>query len=95
LSIDLRKCIVHWRLKEGKSLAEVSRLAGCCKRTVSNITSLYLSTGEFTHADPRTLGRPRLLSMLDKSYILSILHDNPALYLDEIQDMMWYNRDID
>ncbi|KIK50741.1 hypothetical protein GYMLUDRAFT_141332, partial [Collybiopsis luxurians FD-317 M1] len=31
----------------------------------------------------------------DKSYILSILQDNPALYLDEIQDKLWHNREVD
>jgi hypothetical protein len=33
--------------------------------------------------------------MEDKSYIISALKQNPTLYLDEIQDRIWDNREID
>ncbi|KAF5356734.1 hypothetical protein D9757_005211 [Collybiopsis confluens] len=95
LDIDLRKRIVQWRVREGKSAAECGELAGCCENTVRSITSLYLDMGVYRNSDARALGRPRLLTMEDKAYVLSILKDNPTLYLDEIQDMMWYNRSVD
>ncbi|KAF5355376.1 hypothetical protein D9757_014591 [Collybiopsis confluens] len=50
--------------------------------------------GVYRNSDACALGRPRLLTMEDKVYVLSILKDNPTLYLDEIQDMMWYNQSV-
>lgn len=95
LSIDLRNRIIHWRIREGRTVSEVAALAGCGERVVKSITCLYLETGEFSNGTAHTMGRPRILTMSDKSYIRSVLQEKPSLYLDEIQDMLWFNREID
>ncbi|KAE9399374.1 hypothetical protein BT96DRAFT_820691, partial [Gymnopus androsaceus JB14] len=88
ISIDLRKRIIHWCLQDDKTITETASLAGCCEKTVRNIVNLYLDTGAYINSDARAVGRPRILTIADKGYILSLLDNNPALYLDEVQDKL-------
>lgn len=95
ISDQLREHIVSWR-EEGTSIQEIARLAGCKERAIYKILALHRATGGI--ATPESLiprGRPRVLSRTDIEYILSLLADNPTIYLDEIQAKLAANREVD
>ncbi|KAF5343167.1 hypothetical protein D9758_017053 [Tetrapyrgos nigripes] len=86
--------MIQW-WKEEKPISEIAKLAGCTERTVYALLSLYHTTGEVVNLSALPYSRPRLLTLEDRAYIQGILDANPTLYLDEIQDKLWDDREVD
>ena len=85
LQQQLRECIIHWRHNDNLSVAEIANLAGCGTTTVYDILKCFRETGKYsTETFP---GHPRILNREDIDFITS-LNDNPAVYLDEIQQKL-------
>ncbi|KAF5370625.1 hypothetical protein D9758_002057 [Tetrapyrgos nigripes] len=94
LSVDLHKRIVHWRINEQREVSEIAELAGCAERTVYSILKLYADMGTY-QSKVTGVGRPRLFTMEDKAYTVSVFRQNPTLYLNKLQDRMWRDRELD
>ncbi|KAF5346415.1 hypothetical protein D9758_012768 [Tetrapyrgos nigripes] len=86
--------MIQW-WKEEKPISKIAKLAGCTERTVYALLSLYRTTGEVINLSALPYSHPRLLTLEDRAYIQGILDANPALYLDEIQDKLWDDREVD
>ena len=92
LSEQLRERIVAWRFTDGKEISEIAQLAGCSERSIYNVLRMHREYGHMPN--PRTQGHPRALDIGDVNYIVSLLDANPALYLDELQELLEGNRGI-
>ena len=53
------------------------------ERTVRRIVNFFLATGNV--ASGVNFGRPRVLTSLEETLILSIIFENLGIYLDEVQ----------
>ncbi|KAF5369966.1 hypothetical protein D9758_001181 [Tetrapyrgos nigripes] len=94
LGTELRKRMIQW-WKDDMPISEIAKLAGCCNQTVYALLSLYRNTGEVVNSSALPYGRPKLLKPEDRAYIQGILDADPTLYLDEIQDKLWDDRQVD
>ncbi|KAF7341824.1 Transposase domain-containing protein [Mycena sanguinolenta] len=95
LAPQLRERIVAWRYEQRKPVDEIAELAGCSESTVYEILRNYRDFGQTNNPYAQRRGRPRALDMGDISYLSSVLDANPTLYLDEIQELLWENREVD
>lgn len=95
LSDDLRSRIVSWSIDDGMSAPDIAHLAHCSERTVHEILRIWREYGELHDPTVRARGRRRALNTGDLDYMTSLIIGNPTHYLDEIQDLLYNNRDID
>ncbi|EPQ53367.1 hypothetical protein GLOTRDRAFT_22969, partial [Gloeophyllum trabeum ATCC 11539] len=85
---ELRSQIVAWRYEQGLSVHDIHKLCGYSLSTIYEILSIYRTYGQVVDPSNRPRGRPRKLDMSDLDFIHGLLRDNPALYLDEIQEIL-------
>lgn len=90
--------MVHWRIEEGLSLAQIAQRLRCSTRTVARILKLYYiyqavdnplllpeQTRRFT---------PRILMVDDMEWLVRLYDAQPSLYLDEVVDRLATDCDI-
>jgi transposase len=92
---QMRERMVVWKVEMGKSTAEIAELAGCCERAVRNILSFEREYGVVNNPLAQAHSGPRILDTRDIDYISSLIHANPVLYLDEIQDQLLQYRNLE
>ncbi|KAL6303948.1 hypothetical protein BKA93DRAFT_720621, partial [Sparassis latifolia] len=88
LSQQLKERIVFWREVEHHEIQDIVELAGCKERAIYNVLRTYHEFGTVQNLMVCARGRPRLLKTGDMNYLSSLLHANPMLYLDEIQEQL-------
>ncbi len=91
----LCESIISWRDKMQLSIPEIMQLSGCSRATVFRI--LRTRPKQFNHPTNqlvRPAGRKRILEARDLLYIQSLLHARPTLYLDELRDELWRQRNV-
>jgi transposase len=89
---DLRQRMIAWLL-EGRHPDDVARDAGCCRKTVDRIWTIWNTFNALFPPYARSRGRPRQLEQDDLSFIIDCLDANPALTLDELQTRIFYTLD--
>ncbi|KAG2037495.1 hypothetical protein BDR03DRAFT_821255, partial [Suillus americanus] len=55
---------------------------------VYNILRLHRDNGQVTNPFACRGGHPRILDTVDTKYIHALLQENPAMYLDELQEQL-------
>jgi transposase len=95
LSQQLRDRIISWSTDNELPITEIAALAGCSTTTVYRILQLHREHGQATNPLAQPAGRSHSLSIDDLRFITSLLDDNPAIYLDEIQDELYAARQVD
>ena len=89
ISRDLRKRIPYLRFVEHFTVKEICRILGIKKTAVYDTLANYRKYGvvhnpkAFTECSP---GCRRKLDATDIQFIKSLLHQNPCIYLDKLQN---------
>ena len=85
-SADMRWRMVYQAKVLEKTYREIAESLNVDKSTVSRTVALFDSTGDVARKDhPPNLGT-RVLTNIDKLFILELVIDRPGVYLREIQD---------
>ncbi|TFK79997.1 hypothetical protein K466DRAFT_449151, partial [Polyporus arcularius HHB13444] len=88
LSETLKERIIEWRHAQDMSAREIALLAGCSERTIYTVLRNHREYNQTSNPHARPAGRPRVLDQADLTYISSLIHANPTIYLDEIQEQL-------
>ncbi|KAH6880880.1 hypothetical protein BKA70DRAFT_1044426, partial [Coprinopsis sp. MPI-PUGE-AT-0042] len=96
ISSELRSRMVYWHEDLHLSPPELAQFARCSLRTVQYVLSYHRDFNTLTKPSlKRQLGRPRILSIGDISYIKGLIDLRPKIFLDEIQDYLYRYRHVD
>jgi transposase len=88
----MREFIVNWFHLHRIPVYKIATLAQCSERTVERILERYAELG-VPYTLPRGC-RPRTLEVDDLTYLLDLVHQHPAMFLDEIQSKLLETRYI-
>jgi len=75
-------------LVHGKSAFEISQLLCLSERTIQRYLTLFRQTGDVKPLEHRN-GPQKLLSDFEQCELLSLILQNPGIYLHEIQDKLY------
>jgi transposase len=95
LSEDLKHRIIHWYYIERMTMQEISTLALCSVGAVYKVIRNYQDFGEVNNPFSCRVGRPKLLTDDDITFINALVEANPSIYLDEIQQKLYDIRSVD
>ena len=95
VSLELYERIVAWRHELHMSINDIVHLSNCCEKTVHNVLRTYRDYNGFTRPFTQPHGRRRLLDRHDLNYLEAVLHAEPGLFLDELQEKLRTMRDIE
>ena len=89
VSLELRERIIAWRYELHMSISDIMRLSSRCEKTVHNILKSFRENDNlFGHSVIERCGCKWLLDRDDLNYLESILHAEPGLFLDEVQEKL-------
>ena len=95
VSLELRERIVAWRYELHMPIRDIVHLSNPCDKTVRNVLKIYQEHNQFTRPFTQPRGRKHLLDRDDLNYLEAILHAEPGLFLDELQDKLCTVRDVE
>ncbi|EPQ59766.1 hypothetical protein GLOTRDRAFT_23147, partial [Gloeophyllum trabeum ATCC 11539] len=92
---ELRKQVITWQYEQGRSIREIKDLSGYSLSTIYKVLRVYNMYGEVIDPTNRPRGCPCKLATEDLDFIQGLLWENPAIYLDEIQEALADQRSLD
>ena len=95
VSLELHECIIAWHHKLNMSINDIIHLSNRFDKTVCNMLKTYQDHNEFMQPFTQPRGRKRLLDRDDLNYLEAILHAEPGLFLDELQEKLCTVQDIE
>ena len=95
ISKDMRERILVWHNEEHMSAADIAALAGCSKRSIYYILSYERDYNILTNPFAKPVGRKRELNVGDLNFITSLIAAKPKIYLDELQEELFTQRDVE
>lgn len=94
ITLELRNRIVAWHDELNLPIHEIIKLSGCSRSSVFRILCLQNEFGQPTNVLARPVGRRCVANPADLEYILGMLKARPTLYLDELRDGLWKEREL-
>jgi transposase len=89
---DTTRELINWWHECGIPSCQIAELAQCDVRTVNRIVERYRETGN-PHALPHGHA-PYIITDDDTLFLIGCLRANPTLFLDELQERLWTQRNI-
>ena len=96
--MDEKRTILHMYFEQGKEISEIAasipspRLpppASICERTVKVVLNEFVTLGEVAPPRNHAAGRRRIMTDAHGRELLSIVEEDPWLFIDEIADALF------